>query len=121
MKIISLLLENGADPYARDNEGVSVSELVYDNKYTWPGKEKGGSMLEDIWDRALHDSGHDIALFRQNYPRQVNYTSYYTAKEFRDLWYDREDGVCFQYSSVLRQECHLGHSVSVSFTSGIFP
>ncbi|KAI1300454.1 hypothetical protein F5Y03DRAFT_228239 [Xylaria venustula] len=89
---IKSLLENGADPCARDQEGVSVSELVYESKGVF--SEGGGSFLGDLWDRSLHDRGYDIAKFRRpRHQRKADYTVDYTRQDFILLWQDHE-GEC---------------------------
>ncbi|KAJ3575075.1 hypothetical protein NPX13_g4157 [Xylaria arbuscula] len=83
---IAFLLRNRADPYALDDDGVSVSELAYDDRYMRLKDRRGGSMAGDVWDKALHNCGYDIGQFRQNYPRTAKYTRYYRPKDFRRLW-----------------------------------
>ncbi|KAI0434841.1 hypothetical protein F5Y09DRAFT_337237 [Xylaria sp. FL1042] len=82
------LLNNGADPYARDNEGVSVSEVAYENRSLY-SRNYMGSMLGDIWDYALHSCGYDIAEFRRHHQRKAGYTSYYGRRDFVSLWHDK--------------------------------
>ncbi|KAI0542762.1 ankyrin [Xylaria digitata] len=85
------LLDNGADPYAFDNEGVSVSDVAYENRTFFFLKKDTGSMLGDLWDTALHHCGYDIAEFRQRHQRKANYSSYYTRKIFETFWEGKED------------------------------
>ncbi|KAI1351276.1 hypothetical protein F5Y01DRAFT_325417 [Xylaria sp. FL0043] len=79
------LLDNGADPYSCDNEGVSVSEVAYENRCLF-SREDMGSMLGDLWDSALHSCGYDIAKFRQHHQRRAAYTQLYGRKDFIALW-----------------------------------
>ncbi|KAI1278884.1 ankyrin [Xylaria sp. FL0933] len=80
---IIYLLDNGADAYACDYQGVSVSEVAYEKRSL---SNSVGSMLGDLWDSALHSCGYDIAKFRQHHQRRAAYTRLYERKDFITLW-----------------------------------
>ncbi|KAI0975810.1 ankyrin [Xylaria arbuscula] len=87
---IKCLLDNGADPCACDREGVSVSESAYEKK-GYLG-QRLSSFPGDLWDRALHDCGYDIAEFRRpRHQRIADYNRNYTREDFALLWQGHED------------------------------
>ncbi|KAI5458952.1 hypothetical protein BGZ63DRAFT_426265 [Mariannaea sp. PMI_226] len=83
------LVERGADPFAVDNGGVSVSDLAYSM-----GAEMGedwGSYYGDLWDVVLHSCGYTISEFRsRQYRREANYSRWYSRNDFESLWSGRE-------------------------------
>ncbi|RGP66883.1 hypothetical protein FSPOR_6265 [Fusarium sporotrichioides] len=83
-----LLLEHGADPFAEDNQGRSISEIAY-NKLGLRDEILGS--YGDVWDAALHASGWDIRQFRTIRRRKPRYDSFYTRADFEELWRGRED------------------------------
>ncbi|GKU02493.1 hypothetical protein FLAG1_04099 [Fusarium langsethiae] len=83
-----LLLEHGADPFAEDNQGRSISEIPY-NKLGLRDEILGS--CGDVWDAALHASGWDIRQFRTIQRRKPRYDSFYTRADFEELWRGRED------------------------------
>lgn len=78
------LLSHGADPFAVDDNHMSVSEMAY------LGTEDETSRLGDVWDAALADFGLDIADMRRKFPRMAYYRPYYTRRDFEELWLGRE-------------------------------
>ncbi|KAI0805511.1 ankyrin [Xylaria sp. FL0064] len=86
------VLNNSADPYSCDNEGVSVSQVAYENRSLY-SKKVMGSMLGDIWDSALHSCGYDIAEFRQHHQRKPDYIQYYVREDFLLLWHGKWHGM----------------------------
>ncbi|KAG8667457.1 hypothetical protein FPOAC1_012288 [Fusarium poae] len=85
---LTLLLEHGADPFAEDNQGISISEAAY-NKLGLRDEILGS--FGDVWDAALHVSGWDIRQFRTIRRRKPRYDSFYTRADFEELWRGRED------------------------------
>ncbi|KAF4445996.1 hypothetical protein F53441_10302 [Fusarium austroafricanum] len=86
LESLVLLLQKGADPHARDNQGISVSDMAYNMTGT------RGELLEsygDIWDAALHTCGYDIAHFRSS--RRPRYDPWFTREDFEKLWIGKED------------------------------
>ncbi|CAF3541791.1 unnamed protein product [Fusarium graminearum] len=83
-----LLLEHGADPFAKDNEGTSISEVAY-NRLGLRDEILGS--YGDVWDAALHVSGWDIRQFRTIRRREPRYDEFYTRADFEQLWRGRED------------------------------
>jgi hypothetical protein len=81
------LLEQGADPFAEDNQGRSVSEVAY-NKLGLRDEITGSS--GDVWDAALHICGWDIGRFRTVRRRKPRYNSFYTRADFEEIWRGRE-------------------------------
>jgi hypothetical protein len=83
------LIQRGADVYATDNNGRSVSDTAYvSNAFD-------GSSAGDIWDCALMHCGFDINQFRKGHPRQARYSSLpyhvYSRRAFEALWAGREN------------------------------
>ncbi|XEU95282.1 hypothetical protein FSHL1_000566 [Fusarium sambucinum] len=83
-----LLLEHGADPFAEDNRGMSISEAAY-NKLGLRDEILGS--FGDVWDAALYAAGWDIRQFRTIRRRKPRYDSFYTRANFEELWRGRED------------------------------
>uniref|UniRef100_A0A098DNM1 Azaphilone pigments biosynthesis cluster protein L N-terminal domain-containing protein n=1 Tax=Gibberella zeae (strain ATCC MYA-4620 / CBS 123657 / FGSC 9075 / NRRL 31084 / PH-1) TaxID=229533 RepID=A0A098DNM1_GIBZE len=83
-----LLLEHEADPFAKDNEGTSISEVAY-NRLGLRDEILGS--YGDVWDAALHVSGWDIRQFRTIRRREPRYDEFYTRADFEQLWRGRED------------------------------
>lgn len=85
------LVSQGADVRARDNRGLSVSDLAYRKSCVEaPGL---GSYRGDLWDSVLAACGYDIREFRSagRYVRRGSYTDWYTRQDFERLWEGRED------------------------------
>ncbi|KXX74908.1 hypothetical protein MMYC01_208950 [Madurella mycetomatis] len=84
---IILLINHGADVYAKDRFGLSVSDIAYteDNSRRWLGSARG-----DIWDFALALSGYNISDFRQGRHRKARYGTAYTRQDFETLWAGHE-------------------------------
>ncbi|KAI0098058.1 ankyrin repeat-containing domain protein [Nemania sp. FL0031] len=89
------LVRHGADVFASDNSGTTVSQIAYaentccnwQESYCWCGSYRG-----DLWDFILHLCGYNILDFRMScHPRRARYTSLYTRQAFEELWKDRED------------------------------
>lgn len=98
-----LLIDYGADVFAENKYGVSVS----DDKYSRDSTDARGSSCEgDIWDSVLALQGYDIAEFRQGWPRVGKYYEQYTRETFAKLWegnehlcpyYDVPEGEAFYF------------------------
>lgn len=98
---IVYLIQQGADVFAEDSQGQSVSDFAYRrDKYPWDIDSVKG----DIWDCALASCGHDITDFRRGRTRQDVYSRFYKREDFEDLWagiehlcpyYDLEDDVIY--------------------------
>ena len=84
---LNFLIDKGADVYAEDNFGRSVSHVAYSRSCR---DEEPWSYRGDLWDAVLDASGFDIREFRKGYPRKAGYTSKYTYSDFRALWEGRE-------------------------------
>ncbi|KAF2963833.1 hypothetical protein GQX73_g9743 [Xylaria multiplex] len=80
---IKLLIESGADVYAVDKFGKSVSESVYADTIS--------GFAGDLWDSVLQSCGYDIAEFRTNYKRSASYDENYSRRDFEVLWEGRKD------------------------------
>jgi hypothetical protein len=92
---LKFLISKGANPFAVDNEGMSVSDYAYNKRYDQ--YRFLGSYRGDLWDAALAQSGLDLPETRQNQPRRPNYTTpdkrgaCYQRKDFTRLWEGCED------------------------------
>ncbi len=84
---LNFLIDKGADVYAEDNFGWSVSHVAYSRSCR---DEEPWSYRGDLWDAVLDASGFDIREFRKGYPRKAKYTLEYTYSDFRALWKGRE-------------------------------
>ncbi|RWA07939.1 hypothetical protein EKO27_g7150 [Xylaria grammica] len=87
-RAIKLLIERGADVYAVDLSGKSVSELAY---VSMNGYHLGDGFVGDLWDAVLHDCGYDIAIFRKNHQRKPSYGGHYSRKHLEMLWEGKGD------------------------------
>ncbi|TGJ81434.1 hypothetical protein E0Z10_g7345 [Xylaria hypoxylon] len=85
---IKLLIERGANVYAVNLDGESVSELAY---IEMSGYSFCGGLVGDLWDAALQSCGYDIAKFRKYHKRKGYYTNHYPREAFEVLWEGRED------------------------------
>jgi hypothetical protein len=83
---LAYLIRHGADIAALDNEGKSVSEVVYDMDRCMFSSVGG-----DLWDLVLADCGYDVAQFRTaGHPRKARYYKHYTRQDFEELWRGQE-------------------------------
>ncbi|KAI0540429.1 ankyrin repeat-containing domain protein [Xylaria digitata] len=80
---IKLLIERGADVYAVDKFGKSVSGSVYADMIS--------GFAGGLWDSVLQSCGYGIAEFRKNYKRSASYDENYSRRGFEVLWEGRED------------------------------
>ncbi|OBS19640.1 hypothetical protein FPOA_11365 [Fusarium poae] len=87
-KCLAYLLQQGADPHARDNEGRTPSSIAYSMLGL---RDTIDGTLGDLWDAALHVSGFDISQFRTISRRRPRYDSLYTRQMFEELWRGREE------------------------------
>ncbi|KAH7141684.1 ankyrin repeat-containing domain protein [Dactylonectria macrodidyma] len=86
---IEYLIEEGADPFAKDNNGMSVAQYAYSH-----GTEDIGSYLGDLWDAVVKSCGYKISQFRsENCRRIAKYTEAYPRAEFVVIW-EQTDAVC---------------------------
>ena len=77
------LIQQGADVRAKDDIGVSVSDVAYGvdtRKLTFRSR-----IREDVWDCVLTICGYDISDFRRR-PRQAIYSPTYSRMDFEELW-----------------------------------
>ncbi|CZS74476.1 unnamed protein product [Fusarium graminearum] len=89
LECLAYLLQQGADPYARDNEGNTPSSIAYS---MMGHRDTIDGTLGDVWDAALHTSGFDLSHFRKTFRRRPRYDySFYTRQMFEELWRGRED------------------------------
>ncbi|KAI5468103.1 ankyrin repeat-containing domain protein [Mariannaea sp. PMI_226] len=80
---IKLLIENGADPFATDNDGYSVAKFAY---VIVPDSD-GGSYAGDLWDAVVASCGYSVSQFRSKKLRRWgNYTDMYNRDHFELLW-----------------------------------
>lgn len=84
------VIDQGADVYATDRFGRSVSQLAYSTT-CWSRAWDLGSYCGDIWDSVLDSCGYSISKFRKGYPRRAIYTGEYSRQDFERLWEGRED------------------------------
>jgi hypothetical protein len=86
---LTFLIEKGADVYASDYDGITVSEVAYSKEAS-----NMGSFSGDLWDAALQSCGYDIAEFRslgnRKWQRKAEYTGFYSRADFETLWEGRE-------------------------------
>jgi hypothetical protein len=95
---IVLLIRHGADLYAEDYDGQSVSHTAYSAQ----SEERVGlgCVTGDVWDFALAISGYSISAFRQGHGRRrACYGRKYTRRDFENLWVGREH-LCPYYDDV---------------------
>jgi len=73
--MLDTLARHGADVFAAQNEGMTVSDIAYWIEIS----EEDGSVRGDVWDRVLAGNGYNVADFRKdNHPRHARYTSRYS-------------------------------------------
>jgi hypothetical protein len=90
-KALIRLVNGGANVYAVDDWGKSVSEIAFANLVCAELSNSDlGSYRGDLWDSVLHACDYNIADFRQICPRTARYTSNYTREDFEKLWEARE-------------------------------
>ncbi|KAM5359081.1 hypothetical protein ACJZ2D_014761 [Fusarium nematophilum] len=90
---IKFLLDNGADPFATDNDGRSVAQVAYTTKGQHHGDRRFGigSYGGDLWDSVVQSCGYDISKFRTaQHRRRAKYTQCYSRQKFEWLWSGRE-------------------------------
>jgi hypothetical protein len=83
------IVRQGADVYATDRLGRSVSQFAY-SETCWSTARELGSYCGDLWDAVLDLCGYDISQFRKGYPRRAMYTDDYFRQDFERLWEGRE-------------------------------
>jgi hypothetical protein len=83
--ILIFLIDRGADVYATDYRGRSVSEVAY-SETCWDRREYLGTYRGDLWDAVLDSCGYDIFEFRKSHPRKVVYDRNYSRQDFELLW-----------------------------------
>ncbi len=111
---IILLIKHGADVYAVDSWGHSVSDVAY-RRWDRDRRDKIKSEQNrcargDIWDFSLAVCGYDISEFRRTDPREVCYREEYTRQDFEDLWAGHEN-LCPYYDD---EENHLSDTGAVA-------
>lgn len=84
---LKFLIAKGADVFAEDDEGRSVSHAAYSPNCRDPDSSYRG----DLWDAVLDACDFDIQHFRKGYPRTARYTWPYTRSDFEALWKGREE------------------------------
>jgi hypothetical protein len=84
MDSLTLLIDAGADVFAADSEGLSVSQYAYQVR----------SAIGDIWDAALSLCGYNITNIRRGFHRRPRYRhgkyGQYDRSMFESLWTDAE-------------------------------
>ena len=83
------LIQRGADVYARDFSGNSISDIAYSVRCL-SMELKTGSYPGDLWDAVLVLSGLDIHDLRKRDPRRKKYGENYSRQDFELLWKDHE-------------------------------
>ncbi len=89
LEALICLIERGADVWARDHAGQSVSHVVYSLDFF---SYSFGSYRRDLWDLVLTASGYDVLKVLGNFRRVGWYpkTEHYSRTHFRRLWEGRE-------------------------------
>lgn len=90
------LVRQGADVYAKDNWGMSVSHVAY-SPSCQDFEFETHSYRGDLWDSVLDACGYDLREFRKGYPRTAEYTSSYSYSDFQALWKGREERCPYFY------------------------
>ncbi|KAI0531917.1 hypothetical protein GGR58DRAFT_523841 [Xylaria digitata] len=86
------LVKHGADVYAADRSGVTVSQIAYAESTCLVRSYHLGSYRGDLWDAVLHSCGYNLLDFRKLCrPRRAKYTKHYTRQDFEELWDGRQD------------------------------
>ncbi|KAK4164342.1 hypothetical protein QBC43DRAFT_288937 [Cladorrhinum sp. PSN259] len=118
VKALIFLISKGADVYAKDNGGRSVSHMVY--VQTCFGTR--GSCRRDLWDFALAVCGYDVFKVRGRFPRRAAYLTgnlepwqNYTKGDFRNLWAGREH-LCPYPDELLDERLHEPNKTDVNDT-----
>ncbi|CVK86527.1 uncharacterized protein FMAN_06203 [Fusarium mangiferae] len=92
MELLSLLIENGADLCAEDDDAYQPWHHAYSATctacYQFSPSAKG-----DTWDAVLTCLGYNILEQRRHYPREARYSTGYTREDFEKLWYGQQ-GKC---------------------------
>ncbi len=88
------LVAEGANIWARDHAGRSVSHVVYSRAVQFGSSDADrrlGSYRRDLWDLVLAANGYDVSKVRGDI-RRVGWhpTKRYTRTDFRRLWAGRE-------------------------------
>ena len=86
---IIVLIKHGADVYAKDHDGRSVSDVAYAAQ-PWDYTGELGSVQGDVWDFALASCGYDILTFRQGRRRKARHGKRYRRQDFEKLWEGQE-------------------------------
>ncbi|KAK3942476.1 hypothetical protein QBC46DRAFT_447683 [Diplogelasinospora grovesii] len=85
------LLQNGADIFARDLEGNTVSSIAYNYETRCAkGSWDLGSSVGDVCDPVLAECGFNASEFRRGYPRTATCTTAYAREMFESFWAGRE-------------------------------
>lgn len=89
---LAYLLSHGADPFAVEDRGQSVSGYAYRLQHSEYADPMETSYKGDVWDAVLADFGIDVAENRrQSGSRRVaRYVKRYSRKDFEKLWEGKE-------------------------------
>lgn len=88
---LTYLVRRGADVFACDDGGASVTECAYTrDRRSQVFAVFATSARGDVWDVVLADCGFDVASFREDWPRRARYNDVYTREVFEGLWKGRE-------------------------------
>ncbi|KAH6891485.1 hypothetical protein B0T10DRAFT_605747 [Thelonectria olida] len=88
-RAVKYLVKSGADPFAKDHDGIAVAEVAYMNMVRHA--EELGSYAGDLWDAVMQSCGFEISQFRtKNFRRKARYTQNYTRQDFELLWSGRK-------------------------------
>lgn len=80
LESLQVLLDASADPFARDEAGLTLFDHVERHNDPWIG-----SYQRDLWYCALHRAGIDASAYLHQYPRRANYTRSYTPYHYRAM------------------------------------
>ena len=95
---IMFLIKHGADVYAKDDYGLSVSDIAYADDST-DSKWGIGCARGDVWDFCLALTDHNVSEFRQGWPRKARYGRRYTRRDFEELWAGNEHLCPYYYDA----------------------
>jgi hypothetical protein len=83
------LICQGADPYALDRFGRSVSDIAY-SKTCLNRTNSIGTYRGDLFDAVLDFCGYNVSEFRQEHSWKRKYDANYSRRDFELLWEGRE-------------------------------
>jgi hypothetical protein len=101
------LIRRGADVFALEGRGISVSQKAYSRCF--PGASSANG---DLWDSVLADCSFDVEQFPRTYGRRrVAYRHGYTRESFEQLWKGQEHLCPYYYDEeTLTSDSETGES-----------